>query len=240
MQTLKKLLDQGFESTWEKASEIAVTMKQVISSHHFLDFQEAALPRNASISTAKEYYKSTLHGDGITHAISELETRFDKDHQEVICALTKVVMAPSSEVSHEANVVRVLRTRQIKLLNDRKIVATAISLHQKEDVLTATYKLIKWMHDNKIGEILPSYKAAANILASIPATSCSAERSFSALRRIKTYLRNRLGDEKLSAVAILNIERETTNCIEANRMAEIIDEFARQNDIRKQLLLHNA
>ena len=96
------------------------------------------------------------------------------------------------------------------------------------------------MHDNKIGEILPSYKAAANILASIPATSCSAERSFSALRRIKTYLRNRLGDEQLSAVAILNIERETTNFIEANRMAEIIDEFARQNDIRKQLLLHNA
>ena len=241
IQTLKKLLDQGFESTWEKASEIAVTMKQVISSHHFLDFKEAALPRNASISTAKEYYKSTLHGDGITHAISELETRFDKDHQEVICALTKVVMAPSFEVSHEANVVsEFYALDKSSLLSDRKIVATAISLHQKEDVLTATYKLIKWMHDDGIRDILPSFKAAANILASIPATSCSAERSFSALRRIKTYLRNRLGDEQLSAVAILNIERETTNCIEANRMAEIIDEFARQNDIRKQLLLHNA
>ena len=31
------------------------------------------------------------------------------------------------------------------------------------------------------------------ILAVIPATSCSAERSFSALRRLKTYLRNTMG-----------------------------------------------
>ena len=32
-----------------------------------------------------------------------------------------------------------------------------------------------------------------SILAVIPATSCSAERSFSGLRRLKTYLRNTMG-----------------------------------------------
>ena len=104
-------------------------------------------------------------------------------------------------------------------------------------MLHATHDLVKWMHEDGIGAILPSYKTAANILASIPATSCLAERSFSALRRIKTYLRNRLSEERLSAVAILNIERETTNFIEANKMNDIIDEFSNE---KEQLLQYNC
>ena len=125
------------------------------------------------------------------------------------------------------------------LLSERKIVARSIALHKQEDVLTAAHKLIKWLHEGGIGDILPTYKMAATILASIPATSCSAERSFSALRRIKTYLRNTMKDERLSAVAILNIERDTTNFIEANHMEDIIDEFAKRHDTRAKLLLYD-
>ena len=39
-----------------------------------------------------------------------------------------------------------------------------------------------------------------HILAVIPATLCSAERSFSALRRLKTYLRNIMGQQRVSYV----------------------------------------
>ena len=74
----------------------------------------------------------------------------------------------------------------------------------------------------------------------IPTSSCSAERSFSALRRIKTYLRNTIGDERLSAVAILSIERETTNFIKASRMEVIINQFAEQKEARKPLLFHDS
>ena len=79
-------------------------------------------------------------------------------------------------------------------------------------------------------------------LRQIPATSCSAERSYSALRRIKMYLRNTMKEERLSAVAILNIERENTNFIEANRMDNIIDKLVSfdifsLNDLEKKLPL---
>ena len=53
---------------------------------------------------------------------------------------------------------------------------------------------------------------------------------FSALCRIKTDLRNCMKEERLSAVAILNIERETTNFVEANHMDDIIDQFAKKNE----------
>ena len=42
-------------------------------------------------------------------------------------------------------------------------------------------------------------------------------------------------DERLSAVAILNIEHETANFIEANHMDDIIDAFAQVNENRKKI-----
>lgn len=42
----------------------------------------------------------------------------------------------------------------------------------------------------------------------IPVTSATAERSFSAMRRITTYLRSTMSSERLHNTAILSTERE--------------------------------
>ena len=68
-----------------------------------------------------------------------------------------------------------------------------------------------------------------HILAVIPATSCSAERSFSALRRLKTYLRSTMGQQRVSNIAGFNIERAYANSVVNNNMDDIIDVFVRQN-----------
>ena len=47
----------------------------------------------------------------------------------------------------------------------------------------------------------------AATLASIPATSCSGERSFSGLRGIKSYPRSTMGHKGLNSVALINIQR---------------------------------
>jgi hypothetical protein len=39
-------------------------------------------------------------------------------------------------------------------------------------------------------------------------TSCEAERSFSTLKQIKTYLKNSITDYRLNGLAALNIHRE--------------------------------
>ena len=50
------------------------------------------------------------------------------------------------------------------------------------------------------------------ILAVIPATSCSAERSFSALRRLKTYLRNTMGQERINSIALIKHRGRICQC----------------------------
>ena len=42
----------------------------------------------------------------------------------------------------------------------------------------------------------------------IPVNVCRCERSFSSLRRIKTYIRNIRGLERLTSLALVNIERD--------------------------------
>ena len=53
------------------------------------------LPRNSTYTDVQSYYKEELHNKGIGRSVIELEARFNKPHQNVICALTKVVMEPN-------------------------------------------------------------------------------------------------------------------------------------------------
>jgi histone deacetylase complex regulatory component SIN3 len=46
------------------------------------------------------------------------------------------------------------------------------------------------------------------ILATLPVSTASAESSFSTLKRLKTYLRNTIGQERLTGLALLNIYRD--------------------------------
>ena len=43
----------------------------------------------------------------------------------------------------------------------------------------------------------------------LPVTSCEAERSFSTLHRIKTYLRSTMKQERLTGLALLNVHNST-------------------------------
>ena len=46
-----------------------------------------------------------------------------------------------------------------------------------------------------------------NILMTLPVSVASAERSFSALRRLKSWLRSTMGEDRLSGLALLNVHR---------------------------------
>ena len=70
---------------------------------------------------------------------------------------------------------------------------------------------------------------ALQILSVIPATSCSAERSFSSLRRLKNHLRSTMGQERLSNLALLHIEREYVNKAIIEDMEDIINTFGERN-----------
>ena len=56
------------------------------------------------------------------------------------------------------------------------------------------------------------------VYLTIPLTSCVAERSFSAMKRIKTYLRNKMSDDRLSNLALLHIEKSLTDQVDNQKV----------------------
>ena len=86
-------------------------------------------------------------------------------------------------------------------------------------------EILSLLHDSGTVAMIAELAKAIHILAVIPATSCSAERSFSSLRRLKTYLRNTCGQERLSSLALLHIETEFVNRVLTEDMEAMIDVF---------------
>lgn len=84
-------------------------------------------------------------------------------------------------------------------------------------------KLSAEIEELGLREHLPQLAKLVNLALSIPLTVCSAERSFSALKRIKTRLRNTMGDKRLSNLAVISIEIEIA---EALNIDDIIDRFS--------------
>ena len=56
---------------------------------------------------------------------------------------------------------------------------------------------------------------------SVPSAKC--ERTFSTLKRVKTYLRSTMTEERLANLAVLSIERDITN---AFNLDEVVSEFS--------------
>ena len=67
------------------------------------------------------------------------------------------------------------------------------------------------------------------IFLTIPVTIATAERSFSALRRLKTYLRSIMTQEQLNNVMLFHCHKERSDCIDLIKIAK---DFASTNDHR--------
>jgi hypothetical protein len=54
-------------------------------------------------------------------------------------------------------------------------------------------------------ELYPNIHRAVKVLLTMPVTSATAERSFSALKRIKTYLRSTMVEDRLSGLSLMHV-----------------------------------
>ena len=70
------------------------------------------------------------------------------------------------------------------------------------------------------------------IYLTIPIASVAAERSFSSLKRTKTYLRKTMNQERLSSISIIHIEKELAQIIE---IKNVIDKYGSLQDRRLQI-----
>jgi hypothetical protein len=86
-----------------------------------------------------------------------------------------------------------------------------------------------------LNDAYPQLCRVFSIAVAIPISSCTAERSFSALKRIKTRLRSTMVQDRLEGLLLMSVERKVMMTVETK---VIIDEFARSStELSRALLL---
>ncbi|XP_071689073.1 uncharacterized protein [Rutidosis leptorrhynchoides] len=90
---------------------------------------------------------------------------------------------------------------------------------------------IQIMEFTKKMDLFPNILLAYKILLTVPVTVASAERSFSKLKLLKSYLRSTMSQERLNGLAILSIENKFLADIDYEK---IIDDFASRNAQRQR------
>ena len=74
-------------------------------------------------------------------------------------------------------------------------------------------------------------------ILTLPASTCTAKMSIFRLRRLKTYLRSGMKQERLNSVAIMNLHKKK---IKVLFIATLIDDFMCQTSVRRNTSLNQA
>jgi regulator of extracellular matrix RemA (YlzA/DUF370 family) len=83
-----------------------------------------------------------------------------------------------------------------------------------------------------VRQLFGQIETLLRLLIVVPATSCEAERSFSALRRLKTWLRSTMSQRRLNSIAVCNVHQCYLDTVNIQTVA---NEFISSVDRRVQL-----
>jgi hypothetical protein len=123
---------------------------------------------------------------------------------------------------HELGEVRSLQTQLDIFLLLPEITSSAdLNLEKCRQVLKTMIPEVRAM--------FPNVESLIRLLLVNPASSATAERSFSGLRRLKTYLRSTCGQLRLNNLAICHVHKEILDTVD---MHQLMKEFILANDTR--------
>ncbi|XP_057299422.1 52 kDa repressor of the inhibitor of the protein kinase-like [Hydractinia symbiolongicarpus] len=235
LQVIRSDIDTHFNKWYEKVLSSATELDVVESMKRRCSIQ--LYRENYVANGVKKYYKLAVAIPFIDHILQELDTRFSIDNLSVYSGFS---IMPTTILSDEGRV----------LLGDQptwKVEFSKFIQRYRDDIpaLSNLYAQldmwkVKWRtftgvlpttlqgllkHTDKL--LFPSIHEAIRILATIPVTTCTCERSISGLRRVKTWMRNTMTKERLNSLSVIMFNRDVTVDLD-----QVVDEFAAANKRR--------
>ncbi|KAJ1528963.1 hypothetical protein ONE63_007331 [Megalurothrips usitatus] len=165
------------------------------------------------------YFRQAIFIPILDSICEDIKERFSKDTLDaygLTVLLPKVVASPSLTPTQRDDQTRAIVTKYWDLFStsERSFQQTLLgelNLWQRKWVRSASSDLPKDVAATAEAcdaTMFPVINGLLRILASLPSSTCSAERSFSTLKRLKTYLRNTMTGDRLTGLALLNIHRD--------------------------------
>ena len=219
VQEIRNNVDNEFHQMFTSASDLCALIGVDIVMPRIANRQTNRC--NIAADNAEEYFRAAVCVPFIDNFLMHLRERFLSHNQllrNFMCLLptTRPPPAPNSATLSDE------QRRDILQLTETYNADINCTADAAAAELQLWLRLLATQPDNRRpkntvdafcmcdAETLPAIKKLLQIMATLPVTTCTSERSFSTLRRLKTYLRNTTGEDRLNGLALLNIHSDIT------------------------------
>ena len=220
-------------------------IRQDVDKHHATWFSESTvmaekvgeeprIPRrcarqiqrnNVPATTPSEYYKRAISIPMLDHLESEINSCFTElqstaaKGMSIVPATLCVTTTAASVKELDKNIDRLVTNYMADLEDDRDLVKEEI--HQwkiewqdvaEKDRPNTAASALKACDKRRF----PNVKRLLRILCTLPLTSAECERTFSCIRRLKSYLRSTMNAERFNGLALLKLFKNITMKIHAS------------------------
>ncbi|CAF4338066.1 unnamed protein product, partial [Rotaria magnacalcarata] len=156
----------------------------------------------------EDHYRINTYYAVLDTIITSIKTRFDENIIIDVLLMEKLFLTKT--LLNENELKQLSKQYSLNyddLRGEQRLYKAKLSTSTYQSQATLS-EIRLFILENHLNACLPVMDELFKILWTIPVNTCTCERSFSTLRRIKTYLRSTTGEYRLSGLALLNIERE--------------------------------
>ncbi|GBP58944.1 Zinc finger MYM-type protein 1 [Eumeta japonica] len=204
---------QAMRSTF---SDIEARAKDLTNCEEYQQQSSRRIKRNTKYD---HFSGSTTFDDGFV----ENQTHGQRFEVQLKFLTTEEILEKSSNMfsAYEDDLENSLGGELVQFAELLKTDVAIVIDSKKQEPLEQQF--YKFLINNSLGSCFPNLEIALRIYLSLMITNCSGERSFSTLKRIKTELRNTMGQERLNHLTLLNIEHDLLKEVD---IESIISKFA--------------
>lgn len=236
VKTLQSLrTDINFGLLWDKTESIRV--KWNVDEPQFP--RKRKMPKRFEQGTGEASFHTSVNDlyrqvyfEAIDLAVSSIKQRFEQPGYNVYSKLEQLLKACAGENYHDeiTFVCQYYRDdldkcdleSQLKVL---RILYTEKIVDNEDKTLKSVLQTLTPEQPRLVDMVCQAFQ----LLLVIPATNATSERSFSALRRIKTYLRSTMTQARMNHLMILNYYQDLTDSLD---LKEVGNDFIGANESR--------
>ena len=234
VQTIQSIRsDEAFNLFWEKVNRYATDM----------DVSGPQLPRQRKLPrryddgssrgdfhhTPKEHYRQ-YYFEAIDLIINCIKDRFDQPGYRIYSSLVTLLLKACKKEPLEDDLETVCTFYKDDF--DRELLSMqlqtfGVHIQQTQELqssslaITDVKKMFLSLSEGQ-KSLLSQVKRLLQLILVMPATNSTSERSFSALRRVKSYLRATMTQERLNYLMLIHVHKERTDALD---LKGVINEF---------------
>ncbi|KAI3716955.1 hypothetical protein L1987_68206 [Smallanthus sonchifolius] len=238
-QQLEKLRLDGFESFLNGVNSFCEKheLEMVNMDNYYINPKK---PRQKTNMTYRQYYEYDCFNTVLNMQIHEFGNRFNEVTSDLLIYIS--ALSPWDNF-REFDIPKILLLAEIYLYDfnehdkeDLKIELPNYMDNLKADIgftnLNGLSSLVRLMVETKKHQNFKLVYRLLKLALVLPAATASVERCFSAMKYVKSDLRNRIGDENLSDSCVCYIEKELLNKVSID---DVMVRFQKMKTRREQL-----